>query len=79
MKLHNIQDAEAFCKMINECKGRVELLSPEGDRLNLKSKLTQYVALAKIFSDEYIKELELNVELDDDKERIYKFMLGETL
>ena len=28
--------------MIDSCKGRVELISQEGDRINLKSKLSQY-------------------------------------
>ena len=79
MKLHNIKDIEAFSDVINQCRGRVELVSAEGDRLNLKSKLTQYVALARIFSSDYIHELELDVELDEDKNLISKFMLGNTI
>ena len=44
MKVKNITDVEKFFKVIDECKGKVELVTDEGDRLNLKSKLTQYVA-----------------------------------
>ena len=51
MKVQNIKDIEKFFKVIDECKGKVELVTGEGDRLNLKSKLSQYVSMANIFSD----------------------------
>ena len=57
MKVFNITDIDAFFKVIDACQGRVELVTGEGDRLNLKSKLSQYVALAKVFSDGVIEEL----------------------
>ena len=41
MKIQNINDVESFFKIIDQCKGSVELVSPEGDRINLKSKLSQ--------------------------------------
>jgi len=41
MKIENIKDVEGFFKVIDSCKGRVELVTAEGDRLNLKSKLSQ--------------------------------------
>ena len=36
MKVKNITDVEKFFKVIDECKGKVELVTDEGDRLNLK-------------------------------------------
>ena len=36
MKVTNIKDIEKFFKVIDSCKGRVELVTGEGDRLNLK-------------------------------------------
>ena len=38
MKVHNITDIEGFFKVVDQCRGRVELITGEGDRLNLKSK-----------------------------------------
>ena len=35
MKIQNISDVDKFFKVIDECKGTVELVSPEGDRINL--------------------------------------------
>ena len=59
MKLQNITDVDKFFEVINSCKGKVEIVSNEGDRLNIKSKLTQFVAMSKIFNDPIIKDLEL--------------------
>ena len=42
MKIKNIKDVDGFFKVIDSCAGKVELITGEGDRLNLKSKLCQY-------------------------------------
>ena len=43
MKVQNIKDIQKFFDVVDSCSGRVELVTGEGDRLNLKSKLAQYV------------------------------------
>ena len=58
MKVQNITDVDKFFKVVDQCKGRVELVTGEGDRLNLKSKLSQYVSMANIFSN---GEIELEI------------------
>lgn len=75
MKIVNIDNVEAFFQMISECRGKVELVSPEGDRINLKSKLSQYVAMAEMFSNGYIKELEIVPYEPEDTARIVKYMM----
>lgn len=75
MKLVNINDVNGFFDMIGECRGKVELVSPEGDRINLKSKLSQYVAMAEIFSNGYIRELEIVAYDHEDVSRIVKYMM----
>ena len=52
MKIYNIKNVDKFMKVIDSCKGTVMLVSAEGDQLNLKSKLAQYVALSNYFSSE---------------------------
>ena len=75
MKLYKIKDVEKLFKVIDECEGRVELVSKEGDRINLKSKLSQYFSLAKIFcNEEMINELELVAYNQDDVMRLMLFM-----
>ena len=75
MKVQNITDIEKFFKVVDECKGKVELVTGEGDRLNLKSKLSQYVSLANIFSDGTIEELELIAYEPEDITRLVNFMM----
>lgn len=75
MKIQNITDVEKFFKVIEQCKGTVELVSTEGDRINLKSKLSQYLSMATIFSNgSMINELELVAHDPDDVERLIKYM-----
>ena len=78
MKLENISDVKAFFVAVDQCKGQIELVSPEGDRINLKS--SQYLSIANMCSIGYIKELELVVHEKEDMDRLIEFMLsGENL
>lgn len=74
MKIQNISDVEKFFQVIDQCKGTIELVSAEGDRINLKSKLSQYLSMASIFSNGYINELELVAHETEDVERLIKYM-----
>lgn len=76
MKVENIKNIEKFFQVIDSCEGRVELVTGEGDRLNLKSKLSQYVSLANIFSDGQIAELELIASEPADVDRLVNFMVN---
>ena len=74
MKVTKIKDVNKFFEVIDSCKGKVELVTGEGDRLNLKSKLSQYVSLANIFSDGTIEELALVAYEPEDIEKLLNFM-----
>lgn len=65
----NISNPEEFLKVIDSCEGKVELITDDGDRLNLKSKLCQLVSLSTIFSSAAkIPEMEIIAhELEDSK------------
>lgn len=76
MKVSNIKDPEKFFQVIDSCKGRVELVTGEGDRLNLKSKLSQYVSLANIFSNGEIPEMELIAHEKEDVDKLMNFMVN---
>lgn len=75
MKVQNITDIDKFFEVVDRCSGKVELVTGEGDRLNLKSKLLQYVSIANIFSNSEIPELEIVAYEPDDIERLTEFML----
>ncbi len=76
MKVQNITDVEKFFQIVDSCVGRVELVTGEGDRLNLKSKLSQYVSMANIFSNGEIPELEIIAHEKEDIDRLVNFMIN---
>lgn len=76
MKIQNITNIDKFFKVVDSCDGKVELVTGEGDRLNLKSKLSQYVSLANIFSDGEIEELEIIAAEPSDVEKLVNFMIN---
>ena len=75
MKVQNIKDVNKFFEVVDSCKGRVELVTGEGDRLNLKSKLSQYVSMANIFANGEIPELEVIAYEKEDTDKLIQFML----
>ena len=76
MKLQNITDINKFFNVVDSCKGKVELVTGEGDRLNLKSKLCQYVSLANIFSNGEIPEMEILAYEKEDVDKLLNFMIN---
>ncbi len=74
MKITNLTNVEGFLKTVSQCKGTVELVTKEGDRLNLKSELTKYVALTSFFSDSKIPEMEIIMSEPEDALKIVSFL-----
>ncbi|MDD3920394.1 MAG: polya polymerase [Eubacteriales bacterium] len=75
MKIKNINNPKRFFEVLNECRGRVELITSEGDRLNLKSTLCQYIALTQMFKEARIDDVELIVSEPDDFNRLLEFLV----
>lgn len=75
MKIRNIQNTEKLFDVIDSCKGKVELVC-EDMRLNLKSKFTQYISLATIFSGgSEFPELEIIAYNQEDVNKLMQFMV----
>ena len=76
MKVRKLNDVSKLFEVVDSCKGKVELVTSEGDRLNLKSKLCQYVSLATIFASETeIPGLEIIAYEKEDIDKLGKFMV----
>ena len=75
MKVQNIKNIDKFFQVVDKCKGKVELVTGEGDRLNLKSKLSQYVSMANIFSNGEIPELEIIAYEPEDIGKLVNYMM----
>ena len=80
MKIYNINNPEKFLDVVKQCKGEVELVSKQGDRLNMKSELTKYIAITQLFTDNtFINEMELIASNPDDVTLLMDYMMeGET-
>ena len=78
LNLHNI-DASKFLAVLDTCEGNVYLVTSEGDRLNLKSKLCQVVGLTSLIQGGTIAEATLCCTDADDDSKLFRFALyGET-
>lgn len=75
MKITNLKNVEGFLNTVNECKGSVLLVTKEGDRLNLKSELTKYVALTRFFENAKIPEMEILLSEPEDAMKIVNFLM----
>ena len=66
MKLSNITDVQKFTAAVNACQGDVYLKSVEGDVFNLKSSLSQYIAIGRLL-EESGDNLELFAQTREDE------------
>ena len=72
LSLHNIDVAE-FLAVLDTCEGNVFLVTNEGDRLNLKSKLCQIVGLTKLIEGGKIAEASIICENKNDESKLFRF------
>ena len=78
MNLHDI-DVTKFLSVLDTCEGNVYLVTSEGDRLNLRSKLCQLVGLTKLIEGGRIAEACIYCENKDDESKLFRFnLLGDT-
>ena len=72
MKLKNISELNGFVAAVDGCVGHVWLESPYGDKFNLKSKFSQYIALGELLGNNG-EDLELFCQLPEDRIRFYQY------
>lgn len=68
----NIND---FAEMLRDCKGKVYMVTPEGDRLNLKSTLCQLLGLTKLIEGGNVAHATFECELAEDESKLFRFNL----
>ena len=73
MKLKTIEDVNAFTAAIDKCIGPVWLESIYGDRYQLKSKLSQYIAIGALLNDN-TDDLELFASFHEDRSILMAFL-----
>ena len=73
MKLKNIKEVEAFRSAVKECTGDVYLKSVDGDVFNLKSALSEYIALGQLLGEQG-DNLELFADRREDEAQLINFL-----
>lgn len=74
IELHKIHFAK-FIEAIDQCKGNVWLVTPEGDKLNLKSKFCQLLGIAKIVEGGMVTEAKIICDNPEDDSLLFRFNL----
>ena len=72
LNLHDI-DVTKFLAVLDTCEGNVYLVTSEGDRLNLKSKLCQLVGLTKLIEGGRIAEASIICDNKNDESKLFRF------
>ncbi|MDO4439179.1 MAG: polya polymerase [Eubacteriales bacterium] len=75
IKMYQIKETDKFMDIVNKSNSTIYLISDQGDRLNLKSTLTQYLALSSLFSAGEIKSMELEVDDQETAKELIDFMM----
>lgn len=72
MKISNVKEVEGFLAAVKKCRGNVYLQSLEGDVFNLKSDLSQYIAIGALLGERG-RDLELFCEDKDDEVYFFQY------
>ena len=68
-------DFRELMEVIDKCKGPVVLVTKEGDKINLKSKLSQLIGVYKIIQNAEISVEDLIATELEDRTRITRYLL----
>ena len=68
-------DVATFVKALDECKGQVILYTEEGDRFNLKSKLSQITGLLKLVEGGKLVNAKISCSNLDDEAMLFRLNL----
>ena len=75
MKLTNITNVDKFFEVVDKCEGRVEMLTENGDCLDLRPKLCQFVTLVKMLADGNVERMEIIAENKKDRQKLMAYMI----
>lgn len=72
IELHDV-DVQAFLSVIDTCEGDVFLVTEEGNRLNLRSKLCQLIGLTKLIEGGKITNAHIECQKPEDESKLFRF------
>lgn len=78
LNMHDVNVSE-FLAVLDTCEGNVFLVTKDGDKLNLKSKLSQLVGLTQLIEGGKIAEASIVCENKNDESKLFRFNLFENV
>lgn len=64
-----------FVKVLDECRGKVFLVTDEGDRINMKSQLCRMIGIHHIIEGGTFSGGKLECENMEDAQKLFRFNL----
>jgi len=74
IKVERVNHVEKLFEVIDGCSQNVELRTGEGDCLNLKSKLSQYLSMTRMFSEGDVPDMEFVAKNEKDAQKLREFL-----
>lgn len=74
LNIHDINVSE-FLTVLDTCQGNVYLVTRDGDKLNLRSKLSQLVGLTQLIEGGKIAEASIVCENKTDESKLFRLNL----
>lgn len=74
ISMHDI-DPKAFIEALDDCKGKVMLITDDGDQFNLKSKLSQLAGVVKLIEGGKMLEAKIVCEDPEDESMLFRMNL----
>lgn len=74
MDMHDFNLRE-FMDVLDSCEGDVFLVTDEGDRLNLKSKLMQLIGFTRLIEGGFVSHAHIECTNKADEQKLFRFNL----
>jgi len=73
-EMHNV-DIHEFIRALDKCKGKVILFTDDGDRFNLRSKLSQLAGITSIIEGGKIVNAKVSCSDPEDEAMLFRLNL----
>lgn len=77
IKVEKVNQVEKLFEVIDSCNTNVELVTGEGDCLNMKSKLSQYLSMTRMFANGDVPEMEFVTNDEQDVRKLTDFLTND--
>lgn len=72
--VERVNQVQKLFEVIDSCEKNVELVTGEGDCLNMKSKLSQYLSMTRMFSNGDVPQMAFVTLNERDAKRLRDFL-----